>query len=179
MGQQLRYRDPLKDQRTHDRRPAQTPSNINIKGGFGITGYHSQSNIVSFDQRAVLLSGANSNLEFSGQKLKLRMIRRPLPDPLRIRPGVGDLIQGSAGKMIGGDVANGITTGLDSVHIELSQRLQNVRGINQARPIKLDVLPGGEVAIALVPALGNICQPAQLGSRQRAIGYGHAQHVSV
>ena len=107
------------------------------------------------------------------------MIRRPLPDPLRIRPGVGDLIQGSAGKMIGGDVANSVTTGLDSVHIELSQRLQNVRGINQARPIKLDVLPGGEVAIALVPALGNICQPAQLGSRQRAIGYGHAQHVSV
>ena len=47
------------------------------------------------------------------------------------------------------------------------------------RPVELDVLPRGEVAVALVPALGDHRQLAHLVRVQRAVGDRDAQHVGV
>ncbi len=102
-----------------------------------------QPNVVCPNYRPVFCSGANSNLEFSSAETEI-------PDDPSTTAGstphkVGRSAtssKGSARKMIGGDVANSVTTGLDSVHIELRQRLQNVRCINQARPIELECFAG-------------------------------------
>ena len=56
---------------------------------------------------------------------------------------------------------------------------QDVGHVAELRPVELDVLPRGEVAVALVPALGDHRELPQLHRVQRAVGDGDAQHVGV
>ncbi|MNH34896.1 hypothetical protein D3C79_955300 [compost metagenome] len=65
------------------------------------------------------------------------------------------------------------------MQVGIGQYRQDFWRIGQARPVELDVLPGGEVAVALVIGAGHIGQLAQLHCAQGAIGDGHAQHVAV
>ena len=76
-------------------------------------------------------------------------------------------------------IANAIAGRLDGVHLDLRQRLQNVRNIAQFRPVILDVLTRGKMAITLVPALRNIGQLPHLGAVQSAVGHCDAQHIGV
>ena len=51
--------------------------------------------------------------------------------------------------------------------------------IPQRRPVELDVLAGGEMAIALVPAISDHGELAHLPAVQRAIGDRDPEHVGV
>ena len=67
-----------------------------------------------------------------------------------------------AGQVIGGDVADAVAAGLDRVHLHARQIGQDVRHLLELRPVVLDVLPGGEMAVAAVIAPGDVRQHAQL-----------------
>ena len=107
------------------------------------------------------------------------MICRPLPQQLSNWTGICNLIGGRTGEMIDGDIANGVAAGLNGMHLNLGQSLQNIWHIFELRPVELNVLAGGEMTVALVPTLGNHCQLCHLKAVERTIRDSHAQHISM
>ena len=65
------------------------------------------------------------------------------------------------------------------MHLDARQFFQNVRRVGQLRPVVLDVLAGGEMAITPVVATRDMSQHPQLLRIQRAIGNGDPEHVGV
>ena len=57
--------------------------------------------------------------------------------------------------------------------------IEHIGNVAQLGPIVLDVLTGGEVAIAFVISLGQIRKQTHLGAIERSIGDRHAQHIGV
>jgi hypothetical protein len=72
--------------------------------------------------------------------------------------------------MIGRDVADAIAARLQRVHLDGGEIGQDVRHVDQLRPVELDVLPRGEMAVALVVFARDVGEHAQLPRRQRAVG---------
>ena len=56
---------------------------------------------------------------------------------------------------------------------------EDVGRVLQRWPVELDVLPGGEMAVAAVVLARDLGELAHLARRQRAVGNGDAQHVGV
>jgi hypothetical protein len=81
--------------------------------------------------------------------------------------------------MIGGDVADAVAAGLDRMHLDVGQRIENVGRVLELRPVELDVLARREVTKAAIPFARDEGELAQLLGRQHAIGNGDAQHVGV
>ena len=65
------------------------------------------------------------------------------------------------------------------MHGDIGQRVKHLRDIVELGPVELNVLAGGEVAVALVPGFGDQGQLAHLPTVERAVGDGHAQHVGM
>ena len=106
---------------------------------------------------------------------------------------------------IGGDVADAIATGLNAVHVHRGQQVHHIRAFLQRDPVVLQVLPRGEVGIAIaqrrcgnatnrvllglrrlkqgfirtVKFTGNPGQDTQLGAVEFAIRHSHAQHGRI
>ena len=77
------------------------------------------ADVVRAGHGAVDRGTAYRDLELARQESELRVIRRPLPEQLSGRAGIGDLVSGRAGEMVGGDVANTVPGGLDRVHLHV------------------------------------------------------------
>lgn len=67
-----------------------------------------------------------------------------------MHPRIDHLTFDSAGKMVGGHVADAIAASLDTVPIGIGQHRQDPGVVGQVRPVELDVLAGGNVTFALV-----------------------------
>ncbi len=65
------------------------------------------------------------------------------------------------------------------MHLDRGERVENIRHVLQLRPVELDVLARGEVAVALVPGLGDMGQHPHLARIERAVGDRNPQHVGV
>ncbi len=65
------------------------------------------------------------------------------------------------------------------MHSGGGQIRHGVRQLLLLDPVELDVLPGGEMAVAAIIAPGHMGQGPHLRRRERAIGNGDAQHVGV
>ena len=81
--------------------------------------------------------------------------------------------------MVAGDVADAIAAGLDRVHLDARQLGQDVGHVFEPRPVELDVLARGEVAVASVILPADVRERAQLSRRQQAVRDGDAQHRRV
>ena len=160
-------------------RASQAPADNHLKPAQPILLGHAQADVMRPRYGAVIGAAGDCNLEFARQKLKLGMIGRPLSDQLGDGAGVGKLIGCCPGEMIRCDIAHSVATGLDSVHLHVSQSLQYIGHIFEFWPVKLDVLPCGEMAIAFVPTLGNHRKLVHLAAVEGAIGNGDAQHVGM
>ncbi len=99
---------------------------------------------------AVMRRTGDGDLELARQVGKFRMDRGPLTQDFRGRARIGNFIGGNTGKMISGDIADAVAGGLQRVHLDFRQFGQNSRHVFERRPIVLDVLAGGEMAIAAV-----------------------------
>ena len=115
-----------------------------------------------FDSGTVARCTGYGDLELARQERKFRMKTGPLADQFGIRAGVRHLIGRSAGKVIRCHIADTIAGGLDGMHFHIRQLGQDVRRFHQFRPVILDVLTGGEMAVALVVPSCDMGQPAQL-----------------
>ena len=65
------------------------------------------------------------------------------------------------------------------MHLDGGEVAQDVRAIDELRPIVLDVLTRGEMAVAAVVGLRDVGERLHLARRQRSVGNGHTQHVGV
>jgi len=132
------------------------------------------------DQRRIFVRHRiHGDLELARQIGKFRIEGRPLADQLAPRTRVRDFLRIDAGKLIGGGVTNAVTAGLDTVHLDAGQRGENIRHVLQVRPVELDVLAGGHVAVALVPGAADVRQHAQLLAVEHAVGHSDTQHRRV
>ncbi len=131
------------------------------------------------DGGAVVRCAGNRDLELARQEDEFRVQRRPLPQDLGIGARIDDLVGAGAGEVIGGDVADAVAGGLDGVHLDLGQTIENVGDVLQRRPVELEVLARGEMAVAAVVPARDRGERPELRRIERAIGNGDPQHVGV
>ena len=81
--------------------------------------------------------------------------------------------------MVRGDVSNGVAAGLDGMHLDLGQCIENIGQIHQLRPVELNILSGGEVAVAFIPPVGDVGECEHLSTIQRPVRNRNAKHISV
>src|SRR5258705_14741 len=81
--------------------------------------------------------------------------------------------------MIGGDVANAVAAGLHAVHFHFGKLDQHVGDLRKLRPVQLQILPRGEVAVAAIVFARDGAELPQLAGRQCAVRYGDGEHVGV
>ena len=93
--------------------------------------------------------------------------------------GSTDLVAGHAREVVARDVADAVAGGLDRVHFDPRQLGQDVGHLLELRPVVLDVLARGEVAVAAVVVARDVRERAQLPRRQLPVGNRHAQHRRV
>ena len=180
IGEQFGPGQEVADDLADHRRPPEPAADHHpIADLAGLVADDAEADIVDADRRPVLGRAGHRDLELARQPAELGVQARPLADQLGGRARVLDLVGGDAGEMVGGDVADAIARGLDAVHLDVGEQIENVGDVLQPRPVELDVLPRGEMAVAAVVAVGDQGELAQLARAQRAIGNGDAQHVGV
>ena len=91
-----------------------------------------QADVVHLDGGAVVLGRRHRDLELARQEAELRVQRRPLADDLGVGARIGHLVGGGAGEVIGGDVADAVAGGLDGVHLDAGQLVQDVGDVGRA-----------------------------------------------
>ena len=128
---------------------------------------------------AITLGPCNGHFEFAWQELELRVISGPLTDQFGHSAWIGNFISGSTREMIRSDIADGVARCLDRVHFYGPKFVEHIGNIAQLRPIVLDVLARGEMAISLVILVREMREHIHLSAVERAIRNGHTQHVSV
>ena len=128
---------------------------------------------------AVVRCAGQRELELARQVGELGMDRGPLAQDFRIGARIHDLVCGRTGEVIGGDVADAVARGLQRMHLDGGEFVEDLRNVLQRRPVELQVLAGCEMAVALVEAARDVGELAHLARRQHAVGNGDAQHVGV
>jgi hypothetical protein len=126
-----------------------------------------------------VLGCGDRDLELARQEREFRMQRGVLPQDFRPDAGILDLARRHAGPLVRGDVAHVVAGSLHGVDADFGKIGQRIRQFGKLDPVVLDVLAGGEMAIAAVVAARDMRKPSQLLRRQRAVGNGDAEHVGV
>ena len=128
---------------------------------------------------AVVGRAGDGDLELARQEAEFGMQRRPLAHDLAPDARILDLVDGGAGVVVGGDVADAVARGLHGMHVDLGQGRQRVGRVLELDPVELQVLARREMAVAAVVLARDVGELAQLARRQRAVGDGDAQHVGM
>ena len=111
---------------------------------------HAQADVVHLHRGAVMGRAGYRDLELARQEGEFRMEGRPLADDLAPDARILDLVGGHAGEVIGGDIADAIAAGLDGMHLDARPaRARMSARLDQLDPVELQVLAGGEMAVAL------------------------------
>ena len=122
--------------------------------------------VVNRREAAILLAARERDLEFPRQVLVHRVAEQEPRDGVGIRCRIEGLVRADAGTVTDGDVAHSVAAGLASRQPDFGQRSHQVRNVRQGHEVKLDVLPGGDVAGPPGRSLGHVGQAIELGSRQ-------------
>ena len=85
-----------------------------------------------------------------------------MPQDLGIGARVLDLVGGCASEMVRRHVADAVAGGLQGVHLDAGEFFENLRNVFQRRPVELDILARGEMAVTLVVAARDMGELAQL-----------------
>jgi len=78
-----------------------------------------QADIVNLCRSAVVCGAGDRDLKFPWQVREFGMKGRPLADDLAVDARILDFVLGDASQMVGGDVADTVAAGLNSVHLHL------------------------------------------------------------
>eukprot|EP01022_Parablepharisma_sp_SALTPOND_P026560 TRINITY_DN643_c0_g3_i1.p1 TRINITY_DN643_c0_g3~~TRINITY_DN643_c0_g3_i1.p1 ORF type:complete len:1321 (+),score=447.37 TRINITY_DN643_c0_g3_i1:3726-7688(+) len=168
------------DDAAQDGRAAHAAADQHAEAHFaGFVLEHVQADVMHGSGGAVFGGAADGDLELARQVGELGVEGAPLADQFGIGTRIDDLVGGHASELVGGGVADAVARGLDGVHLDAGQFFQDLGGFFQLDPVELDVLAGGEVAIASVVLDGDLGELAQLLGSQHAVGDGDAQHVGM
>ena len=162
-----------------DRRASQPAADQHLEADLpGVVPDEPQADVVRLGDGAVAQRPGHRDLELARQVGELRVQGRPLAQQLAVGAGIGDLVGSDAGQVVAGDVAYAVAAGLDGVHVHRGEVGEDVRHPFQGGPVELDVLAGGEVAVAAVVARGDRGEHPQLRRRQDAVGDRDPEHGS-
>ena len=145
----------------------------------GAVAMEPQADVVNLHRRAIVGGRGQRDLELARQEGEFRMQRAVLAQHLGPDARVLDLARGDAGPLVGGDVAHAIAAGLHAVQPDFGEVRHHVGEVFELDPVELDVLPGGEVAVAAIVAAADVGEHAQLIRRQRPVGDRDPRHVGV
>src|SRR5207342_2962129 len=67
----------------------------------------------------------------------------------------------------------------NAMHLDVGERAQDLRHVDQLHPVELQILPRSEMAVAAIEAPPDHGKLAQLAGRKHAIRNGDAQHIGV
>ena len=163
IGQQVFAGQEVAHHLAHHRRAAQTAAGNHAVADLApVVTDNSQADIMQQNGGAVIGGAGHRHLELARQIAIFGMGGRPLADQLGGRARILNFIRCRTGKMVGCDITDAVARRLNGVHLHLSQRLQNIRHVREFRPVELQVLACGEVAIATVPLIRNHGQLAHL-----------------
>jgi len=81
--------------------------------------------------------------------------------------------------VVGGDVAHHVAARLDRVHLHRRELGEDVGDVFELRPVELQVLSRGEVAVAAVVGARHVREFAQLCGGQQPVGNRDPQHRRV
>ena len=179
IGQQVFFGQEVVDDLADHRRAAQTATDQNLVADHTVAFDDAQADVMGADHGAVVFGAGHGHLELARHRLEFWVIGGPLAHQFGHGARVGNLVGGGTGEMVCGHVADGVARGLNRVHLHFAQGVQHIRHIPQFGPVVLNILACGEVAVTLVPFLGQIGQLIHLAAGERAIGDRHAQHVGV
>src|SRR5579862_6996584 len=180
ISEQVCQRQELADHCADRRRTPQTAADPHREADTAaVVAPQLQADVVYLGGRPVLGRTGHRDLELARQVREFRMERCPLADDLAVRPRIIDLLRGDARQMIGGDVAYAVAARLDRMHLHCRQLGEDLGNIGERRPVQLQVLSGGEVAIAAVIAARDVRERAQLAGGKQPIGNRDAQHRRV
>ena len=101
---------------------------------------------------------------------------RPLPNNLAVGTAIFDLIGRDSSELIRSGIANAVAAGLYCVHLNFSKMGKKVWNILEGRPVELNILTSGEMAIALIEMARDKGEFAQLRCGQHSIGDCDTQH---
>mmetsp|Transcript_26978 Transcript_26978/g.48888 ORF Transcript_26978/g.48888 Transcript_26978/m.48888 type:complete len:221 (+) Transcript_26978:153-815(+) len=154
--QKVSFGQEVIDNLANHGRPAKAATNDHLKAARAIALQHAQADIVGFRHGAIIGGAGDGDLELARHELEFRMIRRPLAQEFCDRARIRNFVGGGSGEMVCGHISDRVSRGLDGMHADLGQRVQHVGHVLERGPVVLDVLAGREVAIALVPTLGDV-----------------------
>ena len=174
--QQVALRESGPDDAADRWRAAEAAADEEVEHDVVAAAVHPDADVVHVDGGPVRFRAVEGDLELARQPVELRVLRGPLADDLAVGAGVHPLVRGDAGELVRRDVADAASAGLDAVHAHLGEVREDVRHDLQGRPVDLHVLPGGQVAVALVVAAGDVGEGAELFRGQRPVGHRDAEH---
>ena len=175
----LRFGHERIHQRRNMRRAPLPAADMHFEAHLSVLPADMQPHIVDADRGPVMLGRRHRNLELARQESEFRMERRPLPDDLAPCARIEYLVLRGAGKMIRGCIADTVAGGLDGMHLNFGELLQNVRYVLQRHPVELDILARREVSEAPVIIARDLGEAPELHRRELAIRNRDAQHVGV
>ena len=180
IAQQVAHRQPFADFDRDAGGAAEAAAGIDFESGVTVfVALGENADVMRAHGGAVVRAAGDGDFELARQIGEFRVVGGPLAEDFRVEARVHDLIGGGTGEMVGGDVADAIAAGLDGVHVRLRQSGEDGGRVFQTRPVELDVLARGEMAVATVVMAGDIGELAHLGRAEHAVGDRDAQHVAV
>ena len=180
IADQVLSRDEVADFRSDHRGAAHAAADEEFRAQFArVIVDQLDTDIVQAHGCPVGVAGDHSEFEFPGEIGKFRVKAGPLPQQFCPRTRIGDFVGGSAGELVGGNVADAIAAGLDRVHLDRGQVGENIGGIGQLDPVILNILAGGEMTIVTIIFARDMGEHVHLLAAQRAIGNGNPQHIGV
>ncbi|RMU71751.1 hypothetical protein ALP24_05638 [Pseudomonas syringae pv. aptata] len=177
VAQQVLPRQELIDEGADDRCTAKAATHQNAEAQLArFVAQWLEADVMHFDGCAVTGRTIDRNLELTRQVSEFRVEGGPLTDDLAPWARVYQFICRHTGKLVGGDVAQAVAAGLDSVHLHGGQFSKNIGNIFKCRPVELYVLTGTDVRVAFIVVARNFRHHARLARGQLTVGYGDAQH---
>src|SRR5262245_61556061 len=138
-----------------------------------------QPDVVEQNGGTVFGGAGDGEFELSRQPAEFWMYGRPLTDHLAPGAWILELVHRSTGERIGRDVAERIAARLNAMHLDIGERIQDIRHIDQLDPVILEIGARSEMAVAAIPFAPDHGELAKLPRGEHAIGDGNAEHVSV
>ena len=93
---------------------------------------HPQADVVDRDRGAVVRRARDRDLELARQVRELGMQERVLAQQLAIDARIGELVLRAARELVRRDVADAVARGLDRVHLDVAELVDDVRHLVRA-----------------------------------------------
>jgi hypothetical protein len=141
-------RQELAQHGADDGRAAHAAAHLHAEAEFaGLVLHHMQAHVVPAGGGAVFGGAGDGDLELARQEGELGVQRAPLAHDFREGARIGDFVDGNAGALVAGDVADAVAAGLDAVHVDRGQQVHHVGRLGQRNPVVLHVLARREVGV--------------------------------